>query len=36
MINKQDQVGTIGVGKFADVLIVSDDDLPIKKRIGTE
>src|ERR1700687_3502915 len=27
MINKQDQVGTIAVGKFADVLIVSDDPL---------
>jgi hypothetical protein len=27
MINKQDQVGTIGVGKFADVLIVSEDPL---------
>ena len=27
MINKQDQVGTIGVGKFADVLIVNADPL---------
>jgi len=27
MINKQDQVGTIAAGKFADVLIVSDDPL---------
>jgi Amidohydrolase family len=27
MINKQDQVGTIGVGKLADVLIVNDDPL---------
>src|SRR5260370_37092445 len=27
MINKQDQVGTIGVGKFAAVLIVSADPL---------
>ncbi len=27
MINQQDQIGTIGVGKLADVLIVSDDPL---------
>jgi Amidohydrolase family len=27
MINKQDEIGTIGVGKFADLLIVTDDPL---------